>query len=451
MPQVSFIKSGTDKVLSSNAYIIQSITLFNHRSDSLDISPIVTDFSITESIYTYGLTLNINFKDSTNVLERFQVSGHEVIDVVLERQIGEDASSRKKITHRFFLVEFPMYSRMGQFTQVFSAVGVSEHLYLNKFKQISRAYTNVAPEDIITGLLIDDLVYPTGGIKKLNVSVGRLSAVIPFMRPLSIIDMILKKMVSEDGSPFVCFETLQYGITIGSLSFYTSEKTNSVYKKYYQRFTSPNFEPGSAAMLKYEGESILDIASSMKLSKGAVGTQGGYAQTVQTLNLYNKAMVEKTFDYVKDLKKESFMNSFDAFSSKFKIQEHSTQPEKVPLNQLSNASRRYVPLNSGAFSESNVSSLNVDFISTANAFNESLDAIVHNVRLNGDHHLSPGTKIELEFPTVLDPNIKDRNNPNNIDAMQSGKYLITSIIHEFGSRYFCNVQCKRDSLSINLT
>ena len=450
MPQVSNVKSGTDKVLSSSSYVSQSITLFNHRSETLDISGIVTDFSITESIYSYGLTLNINFKDSTNVLERFQISGHEVIDIVLERQLGEDASTRKKVTHRFFLVDFPMYARMGQLTQVFSAVGVSEHLYLNRFKQLSRAYTNQAPEDIITGILIDDLVYPNSGVKKLNVSRGRFSGVIPYMRPLSIIDMILRRMVSDDGSPFLCFESMQYGITIGSLSFYTSEKTNSVYKKYYQRFDKPNLQAGSDAMLKYEGESILDVASTLKLSKGITGSKGGYAQTVATVDLYNKSWKEKVFDYSK-LNKEAFMNPYDSFSSNFKVRTHSTNPKKLPLNELANASRQYVSLNSGAFNENNLNALNVENLSIANALNESLDAIVHNIKLNGDHRLSPGTKIELVIPSVLDPRFVDKNNPNNIDNMQSGKYLITSIIHEFGSKYFCNVQCKRDSLSINLT
>ena len=137
------------------AYTIDSIMLRNYVGDIWDIQKIVTDFTITESIYHPGLVLSLNIKDVVNFMEEHRLTGHETITVNLSRKsFRSEAASKDKTTypeidqsvsHLFYIAEYPLYGKFDNRVQVYTLKGVSKHLYLSKFKKISRAYTgNIA-------------------------------------------------------------------------------------------------------------------------------------------------------------------------------------------------------------------------------------------------------------------------------------------------------------------
>ena len=94
---------GTNEIRVPSAYVIDSIMLSNHNGRIIDIQKIVTDFTITESIYHPGLILSMNVKDVVNFMEEFKLTGHETITVNLSRTTyasNNNAISAKNITHR---------------------------------------------------------------------------------------------------------------------------------------------------------------------------------------------------------------------------------------------------------------------------------------------------------------------------------------------------------------
>ena len=90
-----------------------------------------------------------------------------------------------------------------------------------------------------------------------------------------------------------------------------------------------------------------------------------------------------------------------------------------------------------------------------NAYNALFNTFTHDIRLHGNFKLNAGRKIQLEFPKAIDPvayrEASDNPKPDHRNEFLSGKYLITSAIHEFSDdEYYVNLRVKRDSFSVDL-
>jgi hypothetical protein len=69
--------------------------------------------------------------------------------------------------------------------------------------------------------------------------------------------------------------------------------------------------------------------------------------------------------------------------------------------------------------------------------------------------MRPGRKVTLEIPKAIDLKQFDKksmkgNFDDYFDRTVSGKYLVTAVIHQFGSEYHCRMRLKRDSLTYDL-
>ena len=90
-----------------------------------------------------------------------------------------------------------------------------------------------------------------------------------------------------------------------------------------------------------------------------------------------------------------------------------------------------------------------------NAYNALFNTFTHDIRLHGNFKLNAGRKIQLEFPKAIDPvayrEASDNPKDHHRNEFLSGKYLITSAIHEFSDdEYYVNLRVKRDSFSVDL-
>ena len=81
---------------------------------------------------------------------------------------------------------------------------------------------------------------------------------------------------------------------------------------------------------------------------------------------------------------------------------------------------------------------------------------MHDVQLFGDSLLNAGKVVELKFPKVRDPQVREEKlydaAPNDLfDQNLSGKYLIVSAEHTLeDGEYFTNIRVKKDSLAFDL-
>ena len=135
---VSNISVNTAEALVPTAYSLEQATLKNHAGRELELKAFITDFSITESVYRPSLMLSLNVQDNINMMEEFQLTGQEVISIVLARKaVGGTEVHTVKLD--FIVTEYPIFGRFNNRLQVYSLRGVSPYAYFSELKKISRA------------------------------------------------------------------------------------------------------------------------------------------------------------------------------------------------------------------------------------------------------------------------------------------------------------------------
>lgn len=451
MPAVrSYINPNSpNEFYSPFAYDIDSINIINHKGDKIDIQNIITDFSITESIYNSSLTFRANIKDDSDFFNEFGLNGEEIIEVTLSAgtEFGNSKSSLQR-AHRFYVTEYPGYarSRSHQTTQAFSVTAVSLHAFVSKFKFISRAVDSLTSDEIkkIIEEDVGNIYVPTFG--EWTPSSESFKGIIPYMHPLDAAAWLLRRTHDSDDLPFFLYETFD-STRLGENNIFLKSmrdlvESREVYRIYDSKVL---FEAKEIGVKDYEEKSkrILDIASTFNLSKIYPASNGAFASVGLFLDISDKTITEETFKYK--------FNSTTAIE-KFSLLSESELKETLgsKITELKEAAREYIPRNKLAFSgtstgtANNYHGLSDDAkLAKIKSYEENLDAFICDLTIAGDLKLSPGKIIKLDLvkPKEIMP-----GDTRLKDIGLSGKYLVTSIIHIFDSEYHCKIRVKRDSL-----
>ena len=458
---LSGISTTTTLAFTPEAFLTNSITLTNHAGRVVDIKSVVTDFTVTESIYMTAVGISLNIKDEVNMFEEMQLIGQEIITIDLVREDNLAAATRKTIKLTFYVAEYPLYGRMSDrlHLQVYTITGISKHAYVSQFKSLSRAITGSTVSQI-QKILINDLDVPAKTITVIGDPISQFQGIIPTMKPMDAIEWLRRRTYDKDGSPFYVFESVTGGIIIQSLSSMVKEKTNPLYATYTD---SKTYDSEAISHEEYAQKAgcILEASSSIKMSKILSARSGAYASNNHYLDMSTKSYVVKIFDYDKHFNIQNTLENKSILSTKFKIKQFGINSEPVPLNKMWDASDSFIPLNILSYSAdatvNNYQGMCRDHHDKNNAFTENLDTYIHDLHLFGDYTLNAGRRVKLRFPRAKDPtaerNDTDRINDAKVfDNTFTGFYLVTSVVHKFstGDGYFCDIRVKRDSLSFNL-
>jgi hypothetical protein len=248
------------------------------------------------------------------------------------------------------------------------------------------------------------------------------------------------------------------------------DTVNKVFNTYYDRREStnkPGTEAGSDLDYQQREQTILSVASNLKLNKSIQSRRGAFASRNNFLDYSNKTYTTEDYDYSENfLTKKPTLEKHGILSDQFKIGDEN-------LTDFKESHCEYMSLNHNSFGDKNTwykesdkentpSGFNYNNMSKGsrqflNAYQALLNTMTHDIRLNGNFKLNAGKKIKLMFPKAIDPavysqytnNEKDLN--GHVNNFLSGKYLITSVVHEFeDDEYFVEVRVKRDSFSIEL-
>ena len=433
----------TSEAVIPFSYTIEWIMLENHAGRSIDISPIVTDFKITESIYRQYLSLSMNVKDSVNLLEQFQMTGQEKLTIALSRT-DFGSNTKKRIEKTFYVTEYPVYGKMSNKLQVFSVKAISEHAFLSRFKRINRAVDgNVM--DIIATILKEDLKIDAKNIKLSSQSSRNISCIIPNMTPLDAIGWLLRRTFDGHGAPFYCFEQLDGIIYIYSQTDLVGKDNKPIRDYIDGKFWSA--EQQTTKDYDQRLSRIISIASDLRLSKFLSGARGAFGSTTKIVNLAEKTYDEEVFDYTKEFDSMSVVDTSGktVISDKFVI-----GTEAKSLNKYASARINTVGINS-LMQDSYNSSVLHGALAKAQSYVENFDTFVHDLSVAGDLDMHAGDAINLKLVKPIDPNVTVKNDKTNGDAVfdsfMSGKHIITTIAHNFDESYSCELRVKRDSLN----
>lgn len=424
--------------ITPSAYKIRKIELFNHRDEMYEIQNIVVKLVITESIYSDTLICKVSIKDETNLMQEFPLIGQEKVRVLLRSRSKNDD---KDIDLTFHITEYPLYGRgKNERTQAFAFTGISEHAYLSRFKQISRAVSGNT-SDIIADIFSSDLSSDKFVNEKPPISVFK--GIINTQHPLAAAEWLRKKTYDDDLSPYYLFETLHGEVHLKSHSELVSQEP------YFDYVDARNFnyDPNTQDDYLQRKHRILNITSDLKMGKIFDAGSGAYASKNFYLDIANKTFTFDEFSYNIE---ENSLEKKGPFSTEFLI-------DNEPISKKYAAHHEYVSTNAFAFGNTryNYNELKKNTMGRTKAYRENMESMTHDLQLFGDFDLNAGKVIEVEIPKPVDPEVQREMLKNTkygeMDDHISGNYLITSAIHTFEKgEYFTSVKVKRDSFKIQL-
>ena len=449
------LEVGSNAAAIPSAYKLDHINITNYKGDVLDVKNLAVKMEIAESLYNQSLTLKLTLKDSTNFIEQFPVTGQEKVEVII-RSVIKRGRKREKIVKtiklNFYITEYPTYGTVPQkyYTDIISLFGVSEQAYISNQKKISRSYVNNTAKEI-EKILTEELGLDTE--KKFRTSGDAISSsrgIITNQRPFDVIEWFRKQTYSENNySPFFFFQTLNGKYKLFSLASLIDDD-NKLFDTYHNT-RDFNTEANTPEDFRQRETRILSVASDLKLNKSIQARRGAFASRNNYLDYSNKSYTRYEYNYKKDFldKDNPSLEGKSVISDQFLIGDDK-------LIDFTQAHCEYISVNSKSFEGNNnyneMSKVSRHFL---NAYNALFNTFTHDIRLSGNFKLNAGRKIGLVFPKTIDP-VAYREIVTNPDShfrneFLSGKYLITSAIHEFqNDEYHVNLRVKRDSFSVDL-
>ena len=442
----------SDKAFIPSAYKLKSIDFTNYKGKTKDIQNLCVKMSITESIFSHSLMISLTIKDSTNLIEEFPIVGLEKIRVKIlyKKKNGKE----RNLNLKFFVSEYPTFGSADRqsFVQVIRLVGISEPAYISNQKKISRGITDNTAKHI-EKILIEDLSLPEKKFIRPDPAYEAISTfkgVINVQKPMSAIEWLRRQTFDIYYSPFFFFQTLNGKYRLFSLASMVDDDINKIFDTYYDT-RDFNINPGSEEDYLQRATRILSVTSDLKLNKSVQSLRGAFASRNRYLDYSDKTYTKYEYRYDKDMKGKNFLEDHPVVSEDFKIGDNT-------LLDFVESRCEYLSLNSKAFEGDQEKNYNQESKTSRhflNAYNSLFNTITHDIRLNGDFKLNAGKKIALKFPKAIDPSAyRDYTEKTDIDHYNeflSGKYLITSVIHEFeNDEYYSNVRVKKDSFAIDL-
>jgi len=443
MPLTTDNEVYTATVVSPLAYRLDSAILYNCFRDEYDIKYLITDFSITESIYNFSLQLAMNIKENVNFLEYAKLTGNEKIRIRLSRtKIG--SKNVEKVDLTFIVTEYPVFSRFETHTQVYTIRAISEFAFFGKLKSISRSVKKPI-KNIIYDILIKDLHIPENKIFLSETKCDTIKAVIPVMSPVDAINWLLRRAFDENGKPFYCYQTLFGEIRIESQSDFSNKPNYRTFKdgKFYTN------EAQSPNDFNEKLERIISLASDLKMSKFISGLGGAFASTTMNLDISNKTAVYDSFDYLKDFDPTGSFNRGKTLSDGFYFEDE----KKNNLGHYKNSKIFYIPKNSLNHGNRDIgynSPISVGKLNRVQSAIENLDTITHDMTVFGDFNLNSGKAVEVILRKAVDPKTTVKlfdyfKTLKGEDLLLSGRYVLSAVIHKFDEEYSCAVRVKTDT------
>lgn len=443
--QTNSANKNTAESASPSAFRVSEISITNAYGKVFDIKNLVTNVSITESLYMFSMVAEIEIRDTANIFEELRISGHELVEIIILKR-DKKSSDTVKMKLQFYVSEVPLFGKVNDHVQGYVLKCVSKHAFVNNVTTISRTVSGSMIK-ALSSIVRSDLGYD-GIVESESDAKGNTRAIIPNMKPFTAMSWLLRHSYGESSSPVFAYETMD-GFKIHSYAFLTNEKSIGTYKFSFLQ----DSDPGTKAGFDQQKYKILEMTSDMNSSRYLHSSRGAFASTTKILDYSKKKFYDVKYDYSNKFNAMPRVdhNGKSILSSNFKVKDQS-------LNHHHDSLHIYLSENSMAHgSYGNYHYPALQSIGQHQSQLETLDMFKQSITLHGDLDINPGKKITIEAPKAIDPQVykkvknadaKKKSTMN--DMMVSGDYIIASVKHVFNSEYKCYLMLKRDYSNYSL-
>lgn len=440
----------------SSTYKVLGFDLTNSEKLTKSILPIVKHFSITEELFSPINVLNIRVYDDINFFEFMKLSGQEKIVLKLEIKSLVPAStstvsSTEKIAssirtetyeYTFAVKEYPNYQKdiNSQSAQEYNIICIPTYAYLSALTRISRAITgpvidnikNIFKNDLYLGnTKIDETVEVIGD------PITQFEGIITIQSPLKAVEWLRSKLYDDLSSPFFIYRPLRHNkIHIHGWTKIIEEDPYRTYKYL------PHLKNSAATSASESSNRIYNLKSVIKMDKLAQALGGGFSTKLQLTNITKKSVTEKTLNYAESVAKKitSKLNPLTSYIKSIVFLNDSSSDGKKnekSLDSYSNANIKNVEANTATPNSLSADDV-IDNLILQQSLTSRLESRNQEIEVNGDMHLNPGRKLDMQIGRMFNPKRKAESEEvggsytdDEKDEALSGIYTIGVAVHSF--------------------
>lgn len=417
----------------SGAFFIKQMLIKNQNGEIFDLQPIVTNFTITEELFSPVIMLNLRIRDNINFFEDFSLTGQEIIHIILQKP--NDKNTRTvEVDLKFLVKEYPNYQKTPQSSvQEYDLIAISDFAYLSMLKRISRS---------VKGNVVDNIIQVFK--KDLNINVistdacaSSFDGVLVIQSPLKAIEWLRQKAFDVEGAPFFIFPRISSTfIAISSLTNLLRKQKYKIYQYKPQQKTVP----GTPEAYEENLDKIINIKSNIKLDKLKQANEGAFSNATVVTDYGKKSFIQKIFNRDKDSKmKKNKLLENSPYGKTLNFITNGIASAAEPLTNLPNASRTLLSTNSNSNASGNLNSSTLlsDSLGRIKSYLSNMETLNHQIQVYGDFTLNPGRKIDIKVPkscNIVEYNKRintTNDDDNDEDKALSGTYLVAVAVHNF--------------------
>lgn len=397
----------------------------------LDFTDLIQEFNIYESLGSPVLRADMAILDAAALYGNLPIVGQEKITGTIVR--GYD---RHDVT--FYCTNLTDLKNVNDFTMTYTMNLVEESFFNNAVSLISQSYEGSASEiasSVATEYLKTEL--------DADPSNGNYRVVIPNWNPYYVLKWITKRAISDNGIPFVCFNTWRNGLKFKSLKTLFDQDPVDEYFYNKRRNENNNIQDGDATMTRetvQTAEVFYPIAVAPTVE---VLQNGGYGSTTLLADILYKTVDTQQFNYQDAFESMAHAASRSVIHPNFKIND-------LPLYQHATTKQNNFFHSSASFdTHDNFNSNTLDTVPLRAAHLETLKNFQYKLIVKGRTDLEVGKTVDLK---ILKNLIVDESNQDELfDDRRSGKHLITGLRHQFSNdKYRITMDVARDTMEKEL-
>lgn len=428
----NFTNSEETGATRAHSYTLEKVYLFtnlNNPEQFIDLTKISTGITITESIFSVGISLDVSITDAIGLLEGFKIMGNEKILVQLSRS-DIVSGGKKEYNLDLRIANIGNYARRKDFVQQFTLTCVSDYIYHNNLKTLTRPFQGSIGAAIKA--ICDDLDIAKGDLE-INTETGTASGVYPRLKPLSAIQWLLLN-ATENTTPFFFYQRVSDNkVVLESYKDMVDKESFDTYN-YSPYFATDTGSGELKESYEEERKKITSLSSDLNISQLMSIADGCYGSKLHTIDIATKKYTKEEDDGYHYKRDEVVkLNVFDALSDNMKLNER-------PISEYVKGKNLFVSQNSLAFDQPNYSALIGPGYLQAQSYLKNLNSLTLDITLNGDFSLKLGDKINVDINRA-----GSDSKEIAIDVYLSGKYIITNIVHQFGKKYEMKLTIQKDS------
>jgi hypothetical protein len=399
---------------------IEELSLLTVSGQRIELKKMMIELSYYEDIYSFAISGSLSIRDGVGLVEKFQLTGNEYLEVNFGRIKGS-AQNLKKIFRVYKLGNrFPVGNLNSEF---FTMYFCSEELLLSEQMKISKSYSIKGSSGDTISNIVESILKNELKVKK-NLSIenttGVYNFIVPRVRPFEAISWLSMYARPESqnlqGADMLFFENRD-GYNFKSLRSMYTQTPYETYK-YQQNNTESTLEQKSVSVLQYEFVKTYDILNEI--------SSGTFANRLISVDPLTRSYKVTDFDYNVYKSKVPSLNGNgvvgDATNRLGNTQNGS--PESVVKVVIGNSGQYTVPyINKKPGSVANDIYIE-NFMPNRTAQIALANYTVVKIVVPGDPQIKAGMTVNFNiYSFQMDGDKRE------LDKYYSGKYLVNAVRH----------------------